>query len=89
MEKVIGLLKDELAGKMTKEFDGLKAKSYSYLIDDVSDDKKQEAQKMYHKKWRAFEDFKNYLVASQLKNKINELEKMKLIYKVLKAITNS
>ena len=50
MEKVIGLLKDELAGKMTKEFHGLKAKSYSYLTDDVRDDKKQEAQKMYHKK---------------------------------------
>ena len=88
MEKVIGLLKDELAGKMTKEFHGLKANSYSYLIDDVSDDKKQEAQ-IAHKKWRAFEDFKNYLVANQLKNKINELEKMKLIYKILKAINSS
>ena len=45
MEKVIGLLKDELAGKMTKEFHGLKAKSYSYLTDDVSDDKSRKHRK--------------------------------------------
>ena len=30
-KKVIGLMKDELGGKIIKEFVGLKAKTYSYL----------------------------------------------------------
>ena len=32
-------MKDELGRKITKEFVGLKAKSYSYLTDDGSEDK--------------------------------------------------
>ena len=45
-KKVIGLMKDELGGKIITKFVGLKAKSYSYLIDDRSEDrKKQRAQK--------------------------------------------
>ena len=32
--KVIGLFKDELGGKITKEFCTLRAKTYSYLMDD-------------------------------------------------------
>ena len=37
---VIGLIKDELGGKMMIKFFGLRPKSYSYLIDDGSEDKK-------------------------------------------------
>ena len=33
-QKVIGLMKDELSGKIFKEFLGLRAKTYSYLTDD-------------------------------------------------------
>ena len=33
-------MKDELAGKVMTKFVGLKAKAYSYLIDDGSEDKK-------------------------------------------------
>ena len=35
-KKVIRLMKDELGGKIVVKFVGLRAKTYSYLIDDVS-----------------------------------------------------
>ena len=36
IKKVIGLFKDELGGKIVKEFCALRAKTYSYLIGDDS-----------------------------------------------------
>ena len=38
-------MKDELGGKIVTKFVGLKAKTYSYLVDDVVKIKKQRAQK--------------------------------------------
>ena len=37
-KKVNGLMKDELGRKIKAKFFGLRAKSYSYLIDDGSED---------------------------------------------------
>ena len=34
-------MKDDLGGKIMKEFVGLRVKTYSYLIDDNSEDKKK------------------------------------------------
>ena len=39
-KKVIGLFKDELGGRIMKEFCALRAKTYSYLMDDNSEIKK-------------------------------------------------
>ena len=39
-KKVIGLFKDELGGKCTKEFARLRAKTYAYLMYDNSEHKK-------------------------------------------------
>ena len=38
-------MKNEIGGKILTKFVGLKVKTYSYLIDDVSEDKKAKAQK--------------------------------------------
>ena len=39
-KKVIGLMKDELGGKIITEFVTLKPKTYSHLTDDCKEDKK-------------------------------------------------
>ena len=44
-EKVIGSMKDELGGKIIKQFVELSAKTYSYLIDDSREDKKEKWKK--------------------------------------------
>ena len=44
-KKVIGLFKDELGGKIMIEFVGLKAKTWSYLMDDSSEHKKAKGTK--------------------------------------------
>ena len=38
-------MKDELGGKIMTKFVGLKAKTYSYLMDENSEDKKRKADK--------------------------------------------
>ena len=50
-KKVIGLFKDELGGKIMKEFVGRRAKPWVYLIDDDGEHKKtRETKKMCNKK---------------------------------------
>ena len=44
-KKVIGMIKDELGGKVMKEFIGLRPKCYSYLTDDGNVDKKAKGTK--------------------------------------------
>ena len=44
-KNVIGVMKDELCGKIIKEFVGLGTKTYSYLIDYGIEDKKSKGTK--------------------------------------------
>ena len=67
-------MKDELGGKIR-----IRAKTYSYLIGDSSEDKKAKGpKKCVIKRKRNFENYKNCSEATQLENKINYLKKMKL-----------
>ena len=62
---------------MTK-FVGLRAKTYSYLIDDSSEDKRaKDTKKVCQKRKLKFESYKNCLDENQFENKINYLEKNK------------
>ena len=63
---------------MTK-FVGLRAKTYSYFIDDDSEDKKAKSiKKCFIKRKLKFQNYKNCLEETQVKNKINYLEKNKI-----------
>ena len=49
-KKVIGMFKDELGGKIMKEFCAPRAKTYAYLKDDDSEEKKATGKKKVHNK---------------------------------------
>ena len=81
-------MKDELVGKIMKEFAALRAKTYSYLTENSGENKNAKGTKEYViKRKLKFEDYKNCLEATQLENKINQLEKNNV--DVLKKIINN
>ena len=57
-KKVIGLMKDELGGKIITEFVTLRPKTYSYLTDDGKEDKKAKGtKKCVIKRMIKFDDY--------------------------------
>ena len=66
-KKVIGLMKDELGGKIITEFVTLRPKTYSYLTDDGKEDKKAKGTKNWViKKMIKFNDYKKCLLNDQV-----------------------
>ena len=66
-KKVIGLMKDELGGKIITEFITLRPKTYSYLTDDGKEDKKAKGtKKCVIKRIIKFNDYKNCLLKGEV-----------------------
>ena len=58
-KKIIGLIKDELGGRIITEFVTLRPKTYSFLTDDGKEDKKSKGtKKCVIKKKITFNDYK-------------------------------
>ena len=73
-KKAIGLFKDELGGKIVKSFCALRAKTYTYLMDDDSEKKKAKGIKKCIMKHRLiFENYKDSLINDKtiLKSKLS------------------
>ena len=69
-------MKDQLGGKIMTNFVGLKAKTYSYLIHEGSEDKKAKGiKKCVIKTKLKFQNYKSCLEVIELDNKINHSEK--------------
>ena len=80
-------MKDELGGKIIKIFVGLRSKTYTYLMDDGSEDKRVKGtKKCVIKRKLKFEDYKNCLEATQHENKINHIEENEIDLDSLKKI---
>ena len=66
-KKVIGLMKDELGGKIIVEFVTLRPKTYSFLTDDGKEDKKAKGtKKCIIKKMIKFNDYKKCLLNEEV-----------------------
>ena len=62
-KKAIGLMKDELGGRIITEFFALRPKTYSYLTDDFKEDKNAKGtKKCVIKRMIKFDDYKNCLL---------------------------
>ena len=77
-KKVIGLMKDELGGRIITEFVALRPKTYSYLTDDFKEDKKAKGtKKCVIKKMIKFDEFKKCLLNGEVELKSQQRFKSK------------
>ena len=66
-KKVIGLMKDELGGKIVTELVALRPKAFSYLIDDGNSDKKAKGtKKCVIKQILKFNGYRNCLLNNEI-----------------------
>ena len=81
IKKVIGLIKDELGGRIIREFVALRRKTYSYLTDDCKEDKKAKGtKKCVIKRMIKFDDYKNCLLNDEIVLKSQQRFKSKQHY---------
>ena len=73
-KKVIGMFKDEAAGKQISHFVGLRAKLYCYKIDGKEEKKAKGVKKGVIKKEITFEDYKRTLLSEE-----KQMREMKMI----------
>ena len=85
-KKVIVLIKGELGRKVMTRLVALRAKTYSYLIDDGSEEKAKGTKKCVMKRKPKFENYKICLEATQPDKKLSHLEKNKTDIDCLKKI---
>ena len=78
-KKVIGVMKDELGGKVMTEFVALKAKTYFYLMDDDRNDKG--TKKCVIKRRLKFNDYKDCLLNNEIILKPQQRFKSECIYR--------
>ena len=71
-------MKDESGEKIMKEMCALRAKTYSYVSGNNDEDKHKKVSQKIIK----FDYYKYCLKATQLENKIDHLQRIKLIQKV-------
>ena len=72
-EKIIGLIKGELGGKIMIEFVALESKTYSYLMDDGGSDRKDKGtKKCVIKRIIKFIDYKHCLFKNEIILKLQE-----------------
>ena len=82
-KKIIGLMKDELGGKIITEFFTLRPKTYSFLTDDGKEDKKAKGtKKCVIKKRIKFNDYKKCLLDDEviLKSQQRFISKKHYVY---------
>ena len=66
-KKVIGLMKDELGGRVITEFVALRPMTYSYLTDDCKENKKAKGtKKCVIKRMIKFDGYKNFLLNGEV-----------------------
>ena len=82
-KKVIGLMKDELGGKIIMEFVTLRPKTYTFFTDDGKEDKKAKGRKKcIIKKMIKFNDYKKCLLDDEviLKSQQRFISKKRDVY---------
>ena len=75
-KKVIGLVKDELGGQITKEFVGLRAKTYTYLKDNDDEDNKAKGTIKDDKRIQTIDYIETYAYGTS-KDLVSEKEEIK------------
>ena len=71
-------MRGESSVKFFKKFVELRARTYNYLIDDSSKDKKAKGTKKCVIRKTKFENYRHCFEATQLENKLNYSEKNKM-----------